>query len=120
MNRCAVGTPAAAIDALIACAEACTTCADACLSEDTIADLTTCVRTNLDCADICGTARVLSRHTGYDANLSRGILAACATACEACGNECGRHADKHGHCRICAEACRTCEQACRNLLAGIS
>jgi hypothetical protein len=63
---------AAAIDALIACGEACTACADACLSEDMVAQLTKCIRTNLDCADICATtARVLSRHTGYDANLSR-------------------------------------------------
>jgi hypothetical protein len=111
---------AAAINALIACAEACTACADACLSEDSVADLTTCIRTNLDCADICGTtARVLSRHTGYDANISRSLLEACTTACQTCGDECGRHAAMHEHCRICAEACRACEQACRDLLAAI-
>jgi hypothetical protein len=115
------GKLAAAIDALIACAEACTACADACLSEDTVADLTKCIRTNLDCADICGTtARVLSRHTGYDATISRSLLDACATACKACGDECGRHAGMHEHCRVCADACRACEQACRDLLATIS
>jgi hypothetical protein len=112
---------ASAIDALIACAEACTACADACLSEDMVAELTTCIRTNLDCADICGTtARVLSRHTGYDANISRTLLEACAAACKSCGDECGRHADMHEHCRICAEACRACEQACRDLLNTMS
>jgi hypothetical protein len=112
---------AAAIDTLIACAQACTACADACLSEDMVADLTKCIRTNLDCADICTTtARVLSRHTGYDANLSRSLLDACATACQACGDECGRHAGMHEHCRICADACRACEQACRDLAASIS
>jgi hypothetical protein len=112
---------ATAIDALIACAEACTACADACLSEDTVAELTKCIRTNLDCADICSTtARVLSRHTGYDANLSRSLLDACATACKACGDECGRHAEMHEHCRVCADACHACEQACRDLLATIS
>lgn len=112
---------AAAIDALIACAEACTACADACLSEDSVADLTKCIRTNLDCADVCTTtSRVLSRHTGYDANLSRSLLEACATACKACADECGRHADMHEHCRICAEACRKCEQACRDLLTAMS
>jgi hypothetical protein len=115
------GKLAAAIDALIACAEACTACADACLSEDMVADLTKCIRTNLDCADICGvTARVLSRHTGYDANISRAMLDACATACKACGDECGRHAGMHEHCRICADACRACEQACRDLVGTIS
>ena len=106
------------IDALIECAEACTACADACLSESSVAELTKCVRTNLDCADICGTtARVLSRHTGYDANISRSLLEACAMACRSCGDECGAHANMHEHCRACAEACRACERACRELLA---
>ncbi|MEV4481449.1 hypothetical protein [Micromonospora coxensis] len=85
-----------------------------------VAELTTCVRTNLDCADVCGaTAWVLSRHTGYDANISRTLLEACATACKSCGDECAGHADKHEHCRICADACRACERACRDLLATI-
>jgi hypothetical protein len=115
------GKLAAAIDALISCAEACTACADACLSEKSVADLTKCIRTDLDCADICGTtARVLSRHTGYDANISRALLEACAVACKACGDECWSHANMHEHCRICAEACRACETACRDLLATIS
>jgi hypothetical protein len=115
------GRLAAAIDELIACSEACTSCADACLSEGMVAELTTCIRTNLDCADICGaTARVLSRQTGHDANISRTMLEACAVACKSCGDECGRHADMHEHCRICAEACRACEQACRDLLKAMS
>jgi hypothetical protein len=112
---------AATIDALIACAEACAACADACLSEMSVADLTKCIRTDLDCVDVCAaTARVLSRHTGYDANISRAVLNACAIVCKSCGDECGSHAEMHQHCRICAEACRTCEQACRDLLATIS
>jgi hypothetical protein len=54
------------------CSQTCTGCADACLGEDGVADLVKCVRTCLDCADICdATGRVLSRHTGYDANLTR-------------------------------------------------
>lgn len=112
---------AATIDALMDCSEACTACADACLSEGMVAELTKCIRTNMDCADICATtARVLSRHTGYDANLSRTLLDACAMACKACGDECGRHADMHEHCRICAQACRDCERACRDLLTIMS
>lgn len=109
------------IDTLIACAEACTACADACLSEDSVAELTKCVRTNLDCADVCeATARVLSRHTGYDANISRTLLEACATVCKSCGDECRSHAEMHEHCRICAEACQACEQSCRDLLDAMS
>ncbi|MFE6647712.1 four-helix bundle copper-binding protein [Nocardioides sp. NPDC057772] len=108
------------IQSLVECGQACTACADACLSEDGVADLATCIRTNLDCADACSaTANILSRHTGYDANLTRAFLEACATACKACGDECARHADMHEHCRVCADACRVCEQACRDLLVKL-
>ncbi len=111
----------ACIEACFACALTCTACADACLSEDMVAELTKCIRTNLDCADICAaTGNVLSRHTGYDANLTRAILEACAAACKTCGDECGSHADMHEHCRVCAEQCRRCEQACRELLASLA
>lgn len=107
---------AGTIDALIECSEACTACADACLSEPMVGDLVKCIRTNLDCADVCAaTARVLSRQTGYDANISRSLLQACLMACHSCGAECSRHAGMHEHCRICAEACLACEQACRAL-----
>ncbi|MEU7566912.1 four-helix bundle copper-binding protein [Streptomyces fradiae] len=108
------------IEECIACAQACTACSDSCLSEEMVGDLTKCVRTNADCADICNaTAAVLSRHTGYDANVTRAILQACATVCKACGDECERHAGQHEHCRVCAEACRRCEQACNELIASL-
>lgn len=109
------------IDAVLACGQACTSCADACLSEPDVARLVKCIRTDLDCADVCtATARVLSRHTEYDANITRSLLEACATACRSSGDECEQHADMHEHCRICAESCRVCERACRELLAAIS
>jgi hypothetical protein len=101
----------------IFCAQACTACADACLGEEAIADLRTCIRTNLDCADICqATGRVLSRNTGYDADVSRAQLEACAEACASSAMECQMRADGHAHCRICADECRRCEDVCRRLL----
>ncbi|MET9319120.1 four-helix bundle copper-binding protein [Streptomyces sp. NPDC003038] len=110
---------ATCIEACIACAQACTACADACLSEGMVGDLTKCIRTDMDCADICNaTAAVLSRHTGYDANVTRAILRACVTACKACGDECASHADMD-HCRMCAESCRNCEEACTALLDSL-
>ena len=111
---------ASVIDILTECSEACTACADACLSEGMVAELTKCIRTNMDCADICAaTARVLSRHTGYDANISRTLLTACAQACASCRDECVLHADHHEHCRICAEVCDRCERACHELLQAM-
>lgn len=109
------------VAACVECAQACTACADACLSEENVAELAKCIRTNLDCADICETAgRVLSRHTGYDANITRAVLQACAQVCKSCGDECDRHAQMHEHCRVCADSCRRCEQACNNVLTAIS
>jgi hypothetical protein len=108
------------IEECIACGQACIAYADACLSEGMVGELAKCIRTDMDCADICNaTASILSRHTGYDANITRAVLRACATVCKACGDECDSHADMHGHCRVCAEACRRCEQACNDLLASL-
>ncbi|MEV7040393.1 hypothetical protein [Amycolatopsis sp. NPDC051061] len=79
------------------------------------------MRTDLDCADVCATtARVLSRHTGYDANIIRALREACAMVGKSCGDECGPHAEMHEHCRICADACRSCERACRDLMSTTS
>jgi hypothetical protein len=106
---------AAAVDVMIACSETCTACADACLSEGMVADLTKTIRTCLDCADICEvTARVVSRHTGYDANISRAMLDACIVACRSSADECDRHPDM-AHCQVCAQVCRECIQACEQL-----
>lgn len=114
------GILAATIDALSDCAQACTACADDCLSEEMVAELTKCIRLNLDCADVCtATLQVVSRQTDYDANVTRSVLQACITVCKSCGDECGRHAQMHEHCRVCAEACRRCEQACNDLLAAM-
>jgi hypothetical protein len=110
---------ATAIDALTACAEACTACGDACLGEGMV-EMTKCVGMNLDCADMCmATARVLSRQTSYDANITRALVEACAMACKACSDECAMYAEKHEYCRICAEACQACERACRDLMASM-
>ncbi|MFF5388203.1 four-helix bundle copper-binding protein [Streptomyces sp. NPDC013012] len=109
------------VEACLACAQACTACADACLSEEMVGELTACIRTDADCADVCAaTAAVLSRRTGHDARVTRAVLEACATVCGACAEECERHAGRHDHCRVCAEACRRCERACNDLIASLA
>ena len=110
----------ACIEACYECAQACTACGDACLGEEMVAQLVRCIRLNLDCADVCDTTgRVLSRQTGYDANLAKAVLEACAVSCKTCGDECERHAGMHEHCRVCADACRRCESACRDLISSL-
>ena len=108
------------IEACFECAQACTACADACLAEDMVADLRHCIRTDLDCADICETTgKVLSRQTQPNLELIRAQVRACRTACRTCGEECRSHADMHEHCRVCGEACRNCEEACDRLLSAL-
>lgn len=115
------GVLTGAIEAVMDCGQACSACADACLSEEQVAQLARCIRLNLDCADLCDTtARVLSRQTEYDANVTRALVEACRQACKSCGDECEQHAQHHEHCRVCAEACRRCEQACDRLLSAMS
>ena len=108
------------IEACLQCSQACTACAEACLSEERVADLSDCIRIGLDFADVTGaTARVLSRHPGYDANLRRALLAACRAACALSADQCELQAETYSHCRVCAEACRRCEAACARLLESL-
>jgi flavoprotein len=66
-------------DALITCIEDCLACfqacADACLAEPDIVSLIKCVRTDLDCSDVCAaTATVLSRRTAVDLTVIRAAV----------------------------------------------
>jgi hypothetical protein len=109
-----------AIDAAAACAQTCTSCADACLAEEMVSKLRQCIRTNLDCADICHAFVSLgTRRTGSNEEVIRKVLDACVAACRTCAEECEAHANQHEHCRICAEACRQCELACQAALSTI-
>jgi len=114
------GLLAATIDALSDCAQACIADADDDLHEENLAEMVTCVRLCWDCAEVCtATLGVVSRQTAYQASVTRPLLEACVAVCTSCGDECGRHARHHEHCRICEQACRRCEQACRELLGTL-
>ncbi len=106
-----------AIQACLDCAAACSTCADACISEEGVADMRTCIRLDLDCADICvATAKILARPSpGSDT--WRKLVETCARACRECAEECERHV-AHKHCQQCAQICRECEAACQQLLTA--
>ena len=103
------------------CAQTCTSCADACLGEQSVQELTQCIRLNLDCADVCvATGSVATRRTGSNEEVIRFMLMACETACRLCGQECQSHASHHEHCRICAESCQRCETACAEALRSMA
>jgi hypothetical protein len=101
------------------CAAVCTACADACLAEEGVAELRGCIRSCLDCADLCSvTGRLLARPGEQDAETLRAQLTACEAACRACATVCAHH-DGMAHCIACAEACRRCADACRRMRDAI-
>lgn len=102
------------------CSQTCTACADACLGEPSVAELTQCIRLNLDCADVCAvTGALASRRTGSNDQVLARQIEACALACRLCADECEKHAQRHEHCRICADACEQCFDACQDALASL-
>lgn len=110
---------AACIGACVEGAQACTVWADAGLSEEMVARMIRCIRTNVECGQLCeAIGRVLWRHTGYDASITFSAVPTCWMACKACSDECEQHAFVREHCRVCAQACRRCEAACAALIAA--
>ena len=101
---------AAVLDALADSRLVCLLCADACLAETM--DMTQCIRSCLDCADICEAATRLGlRRTGSNDVVLREMLELCARTCDACAAECDSH--DHEHCKLCAQICRECADDCR-------
>lgn len=90
------------------------------MAESDITTLVKCIRTDLDCADMCdATVKVLTRQTAYDLVVIRSVVGACLNTIVACAEECERHAAHHKHCEISAKVCREAERACRDLLAAL-
>ena len=95
------------IAALYKCALACNYCATSCLEEKEVKTLKTCVRLDIDCAQICTlTAALLARGSEHGQHL----LEECAEICGLCATECEKHAGMMEHCKECAAACRKFEQ----------
>ncbi|HEY9185560.1 MAG TPA: four-helix bundle copper-binding protein [Salegentibacter sp.] len=100
------------IHALGNCINHCNYCADACLDEDDVKKMTTCIRTDKVCAEVCSALnQVLATNYG---NVD-GLVRYCIEVCNDCADECSKH--DHDHCQKCAEACRHCVDACQDYLA---
>ncbi|HTJ59352.1 MAG TPA: four-helix bundle copper-binding protein [Devosiaceae bacterium] len=109
-----------AIEGLADCALTCSSCADACLGEPNVAELTQCIRLDLDCADVCAaTSTCATRRTGSNEALIKAMLELSADQCEVCAEECEQFASSLEHCRICADTCRECGQTARQAAASI-
>jgi hypothetical protein len=100
------------IHALGKCINACNYCADACLDEENVKMMTTCIRTDRVCAEVCSTLNQVLSTKYKDV---QGLIDYCIKVCEACAAECEKH--EHQHCKDCAKACRECADACRSYAA---
>ena len=99
------------------CAIIATACADACSGEEM--DMRQCIRTCLDCADVCtAMSRMAVRQTGEDNQALRAMFHTCIEICEICAAECAKY--DHDHCKRCAEMCRECADDCRRALSTVS
>src|SRR5688500_1994895 len=111
----------ACIDACSLTVETCTACADACLSEKHVETMIACIRLNLDCAAVCAaTGSVMARaNKAGNRQPLEAQLTTCIAFCRACASECSRHADKHKHCRVCADSCTNCAECCSQMLSTL-
>lgn len=108
------------LTALQECISICTLCADACLHEPDVTELRVCITLNQDCAAVCqATAEVLGRFAPAGVDVMAAQLRACIDICNACAEECSRHAGHMRHCEVCAEACRDCAAVCTEALDGL-
>ena len=98
----------ACIDACPACAPARDFCAASCLQEADVTPMAACIRSDMDCAQIC---RLCAAFTARGSQHAVALCELCAEICDACGAECARH--DMAHCQACAKACRACAEACR-------
>ena len=89
----------------------CNHCFTACLKEEDVKTMSTCIKLDRDCADICSlTSSLISRGSEHGKHL----LKECAEVCNKCAEECDKHVSMGmEHCKICAEACRACASVCR-------
>ena len=102
------------IEACLRCAAICNHCASSCTQEEDVAMMARCIQLDMECAALCYAAAQLMSLGSQRATEICGI---CATACEACAEECGKH--KNEHCQECAEICNTCAEECRRM-AGVA
>lgn len=98
----------ALLKALSDCINACNHCAGACLQEQDVQMMAECIRTDLDCADMC---TLVARYVARGSEHAQHLLEECIEICEQCAAECEKH--NMEHCQACARACRACVEACK-------
>ena len=98
------------IDECNRCAQACYECFEACINEPDLTARRNCVKTLIECAQMCQMSAGLMSMNGQ---FSKDHCNICAISCEKCAQECSMFKDDH--CQRCAQECRKCADECRKM-----
>jgi hypothetical protein len=102
------------IEACSACEQACTMCAGSMMMGENMA---MCSGMCMNTADMTNTMmRSMMRPNGMHMESMMSMLQATTMMCNACAEECMKHADMSEDCRMCAETCRQCAMACQKMM----
>ncbi|POP41525.1 four-helix bundle copper-binding protein [Superficieibacter electus] len=102
------------IETCYLCAVACDNCAASCLEEESLEMMRTCIKLDIQCANICRFA-AQSMTLNSDSTYVQELCRLCADVCQKCGDECATH--EHEHCQDCSRACHRCAEQCRKMAA---
>lgn len=75
-------------------------------------DMASCAKSVNQMLAICGSLQALAnQESTYLAKLA----AIAKDACDACEDECKKHAEKHEACKACGESCASCAKECKKI-----
>ena len=77
-------------------------------------DMATCAKSVSQMLAICGSLQALANQ---ESSYLPKLAAIARDVCEACEDECKKHADKHEACKACGESCAACAKECRKIAA---
>lgn len=93
--------------------EACIINCEICFTDSIIQKNNECIAICRDCADICSlTLNFVARGSKFRTE----FYAICAKVCNACHDECSKHASHHHCCAECMKTCKHCAYLCNELL----
>lgn len=89
------------------CAQHGDECIDHCIELFKTGDvsLARCAETVNEMIVMC---RALAKMATYDSPQVKAVAKICRDVCQACADECGKHADTHSNCKACEQSCLEC------------
>jgi len=100
----------ACIDVCNKWVQACYECFNECLQEPDIQARDKCIRSLIECAQMCQMSAGLM---SLNASMAKEHCKLCAEICKMCAKECDKFKDDH--CKQCADVCRMCADECRKM-----